>query len=141
MITSPHLRVIQHTDTISFYNECQDFTANLCSPFWSNKRGKKLAISCMNLWLHCSSDGRPHWLRTLDIPFIDQFSQKTPWSNELDWGSHKTSKFFHSLFKLSIFNAYFRRILAFKLWPDFVLCHQNSLKWFIYAVILEKGNR
>ena len=28
---------------------------------------------------HLSADGRPHWLR-MDIPFIDQFSEKTPWS-------------------------------------------------------------
>ena len=52
---------------------------------------------------HLSADGRPHWLR-MDIPFIDQFSEKTPWSAKSNYpnyffslGDHNSKFFFHCL--------------------------------------------
>jgi hypothetical protein len=76
--------------------------------FWDNFYGPNEKVIVVGYFVpvvetHLSADGRPHWLR-MDIPFIDQFSEKTPWSAKSNYpnyffslGDHNSKFFFHCL--------------------------------------------
>ena len=85
-----------------------NFWDNFWDNLWDNFYGPNENFIVVGYFVpvvetHLSADGRPHWLR-MDIPFIDQFSEKTPWSAKSNYpnyffslGDHNSKFFFHCL--------------------------------------------